>query len=97
MIIVTFMLARDLFGVAPEAALGATDGEALNVNRTVDNLSGILVRILLLVVMGGLGSMIATRGIKLYGASLYSEPEEIEPKKGRRSKSKPAEEPETES
>lgn len=64
-----------MFGTSPDQALGVQTGEALNVNQTVDNLSVILVKILLLVVMGGLGSMIATRGIKLYGASLYAETE----------------------
>lgn len=82
-----------MFGTPPEQALGVQTGEALNVNQTVDNLSVVLVKIALLVVMGGLGSMVATRGIKLYGASLYAETPNGNSENGRSGK-KEAHEPE---
>ena len=80
-----------MFGTSPDQALGVQSGEALNVNQTVDNLSVVLVKIALLVVMGGLGSMVATRGIKLYGASLYAETPSATPMHGKQSKQEVAE------
>lgn len=65
----TFSFAYTLFNTPPETALGLRADQPLDANVTGRLLIGILYRIVLLILMCIAGSMIATRGIKLYGAS----------------------------
>ena len=66
LIVVTFMLARDMFTTDPREALGIKDGEVLDVNAALVAALNILRDVILLVVMAGIGSIVANRGIKLY-------------------------------
>ncbi len=67
-----FKLAYDLFAIPPDIAVASSESEPLKLDVTVKSLITILVRILLLVVMAGIGSMVATRGIKLYSQPNHS-------------------------
>ncbi|MFZ4506459.1 MAG: hypothetical protein ACOYON_02030 [Fimbriimonas sp.] len=64
-----FYLAYQIFTTPPQQALGLEKGKPIDVATTGGNLSGILIRTLLLTSMGLLGSWIALRGIGLYGAA----------------------------
>jgi len=66
LVVVTFMLAREMFTTDPSEALGIQPGEVMDVNRALVAGTFILFRVILLVVMAGLGSIVANRGIKLY-------------------------------
>ncbi len=66
LVVVTFMLAREMFTTDPSVALGIKAGEVMDVNRALVAGTFILFRVILLVVMAGLGSIVANRGIKLY-------------------------------
>ncbi len=68
----TFKLAFDLFAVQPDVALKLNQKKAIDLAATGGSFMGILVRTLLLVVMGLVSSLIATRGIHLYSQSLTS-------------------------
>lgn len=77
LVVATFFLAQGMFSVTPEVALGIKSGETLDVNRVAAAAIVVLVKVLLLIVMAGLGSIVASRGIKLYvssGTSDKSEP-----------------------
>ena len=69
LLLLTFRLAYDLFTVPPQDALGLRGAKELNPAVAGNSLSAILIRILLLFVMGFVGSMVANRGISLYTAS----------------------------
>lgn len=69
LIVVTFLLAQSMFAVEPEAALGIQPGQTLDLNGVLKSGMAILMKIILLVVMAGIGSAVATRGIKLYTGS----------------------------
>jgi hypothetical protein len=69
LLLLTFRLAYDLFTVPPQDALGLRGAKELNAAAAGNSLSTILIRILLLFVMGFVGSMVANRGITLYSAS----------------------------
>lgn len=66
----SFWLAYQLFVVPPSMVLTQGPDKPIDVNQTVNALFNLLVKVLLLLVMAAFGSMIATRGIKLYGAKL---------------------------
>jgi uncharacterized membrane protein len=66
LIVLTFLLAQTMFSVAPEDALGIRAGQTLDLNGVLKSGMTILMKIILLVVMAGIGSAVATRGIKLY-------------------------------
>lgn len=65
----TFRRALALFTVPPADALGLRGAKELNVASAGNSLAEILIKILLLFVMGFVGSMIANRGVSLYTAS----------------------------
>ncbi len=78
LIVATFALAQGMFSVSPEVALDIRKGETLDLNKVVAAGVVIVVRVLLLIVMAGLGSVVASRGIKLYvlsGTAQSSKPE----------------------
>ena len=66
LVVVTFMLAREMFTTDPSEALGIQPGEVMDVNRVLVAGTFILFRVILLVMMAGCGSIVANRGIKLY-------------------------------
>jgi hypothetical protein len=69
LLLITFRLAYNLFQVPPVQAMQLTPGKPIDVSATGNSLVVLLFRILLLVVMGVLGSLIANRGISLYTQS----------------------------
>ena len=62
----TFKIAFELFSVPPDQAVGIAKDKAVDFAQAGQSLMTVFVRILLLLVMAGVGSMIANRGIKLY-------------------------------
>ena len=66
LIVATFVLAQALFSLDPADALNVQKGKPLDLNGVLIAGVGILMKILLLVVMAGIGSAVASRGIKLY-------------------------------
>lgn len=69
LLLLTFRYAYALFSVPPETALKVGQETPVDLARTGDSFIGIVGRILLLLVMAGVGSIIANRGIKLYAES----------------------------
>ncbi len=61
----TFNLAYQMFHVPADHALGLTAGKNLQLNQVGSSVASILIRILLLLVMGFVGSLVANRGILL--------------------------------
>lgn len=61
-----FWLAYGLFQTPPDVAVSSDPDQPLKIDDTVQSVLTILIRVILLVVMAGFGSMIATRGIKFY-------------------------------
>ena len=66
LIVTAFIFAREMFAVSAQDAIGVTEGETINVNATVAAAFGVLLKVLLLIVMAGIGSILANRGIRLY-------------------------------
>ena len=67
-LVLTFFLAYHLFQVPPERALDLQAGKPLDVNDAGRALLGLVYRIVMLLLMCVAGSMIASRGIKLYAS-----------------------------
>ena len=78
MIAFSFYLAFQIFLVPPSIRLEAEAGKPIDIGTSTESLTGVLIKLLLLVTMAGFGSMVANRGIKLY-ASKNSD--KSEPKK----------------
>jgi hypothetical protein len=70
LLLVTFRLAYDMFTVSPDQALHLEKGQTLDVALAGRSFGVLILRVLLLIVMGLMGSMIANRGIKLYAECL---------------------------
>jgi hypothetical protein len=66
LLLVVFKLAYQMFTVPPANALGITNTKKLDLNSAIASLFAVMIRILLLLVMGLVGSWIANRGISLY-------------------------------
>ena len=66
LLLLVFRLAFEMFQIPPSKALGADPGKKLDLNASINSLFGVFIRILLLLVMGLVGSWIANRGISLY-------------------------------
>ena len=60
---------RCMFSTPPDQALGIQRGKPIDFNDAGTSLAGLLIRMLLLLVMGVVGSLIANRGITLYTES----------------------------
>jgi hypothetical protein len=69
LMLLVFGLARDMFNTPPREALGLKPGEAIDLNLVGPTLVNIVIRIVLLIVMGLVGSLIANRGISLFTAA----------------------------
>ena len=67
----TFKLAFEMFDVPQATALGLAKGQEIDAGQTGGAAARILFRIGLLVIMAIVSSMIANRGIGLYGRSLH--------------------------
>ncbi len=70
LLVITFRLAYDMFMVPPEQALHLEKGKVLDVAVAGQSFGVLLLRVLLLIVMGLMGSLVANRGIKLYSDCL---------------------------
>lgn len=66
LLLLTFRLAYEMFSVPPNQALQLENGKVLDVPLAAQSFGVLLLRVLLLIVMGLVGSLIANRGIKLY-------------------------------
>jgi len=71
LLLLTFRLAYDMFQRPPQEAIKFQAGQAIDFGATGNNLTAVLVRVLLLVVMGLVASLIANRGVLLYSRSLF--------------------------
>lgn len=69
LLLLTFKLAYDMFRIPPEQALQLEKDKAIDVAATGNSLASLLLRVLLLIVMGLVGSFTANRGIHLYAES----------------------------
>ncbi len=68
LLLLTFKLAYDMFTTPPVEAL-QIGKNAIEFEKVVPNLIGIVVKILLLIVMGVMGSLVANRGVTLFTGS----------------------------
>lgn len=66
LLLLVFKLAYEMFNTPPGKALSIEAGKKLDLNTGVNSLLSVFIRILLLLVMGLVGSWIANRGISLY-------------------------------
>lgn len=66
LLVLTFSLAYGMFSVPQSQALGIEKDKAVDLAMAGGSFAGLIVRVLLLLVMGAVGSMVANRGIKLY-------------------------------
>ncbi|MCW5936575.1 MAG: hypothetical protein KIT11_04635 [Fimbriimonadaceae bacterium] len=69
----TFYRAFQMFSTPPRIQLGISVNEPMDLNAVASNFLNVVVQVLLLAVMGGIGSLIANRGVKLYAASRGAE------------------------
>lgn len=64
----TFVQAFEIFTKAPQLNLGVEPGKPIDFSVVGLNLARLIVRILVLVVMAGIGSALANRGAKMYAS-----------------------------
>ncbi|HJP84042.1 MAG TPA: hypothetical protein VJ835_11115 [Fimbriimonadaceae bacterium] len=69
LLLFTFKLAYDLFMVPPQDALGIKPKQPIDLGLAGQSFIGVLIKILMLVVMGLMGSLIANRGVALFTGS----------------------------
>lgn len=81
LIVFTFQQAWSLYQTPPAQSLGIRPGMELDLNDTIARLTGILFKILMLLVMGWAGSLVAKWGLRMYGIRFSFKPER-EPKEG---------------
>jgi hypothetical protein len=67
LLLLTFQLAYDMFRISPQKALGVTPSKTLEITAVGMSFASVVIRILLLLVMGLVGSLVANRGILLIG------------------------------
>jgi len=68
LILATFWQAWEIFSKAPQFNMGVEPGKAIDFTVVAVNLSRLIVQILLLVVMAGIGSVLANRGVRMYSS-----------------------------
>jgi hypothetical protein len=68
LLLVTFKLAYDLFTVPPTNILEQSRqaGDAIDIGKSGNNIVALIFRVLLLIVMGLMGSLIANRGVSMF-------------------------------
>jgi hypothetical protein len=69
LLLLTFKLAYDMFSVPPTQVISSNKDNAVDLARSGDNLATIGIRVLLLIVMGLMGSLIANRGVSMFTSS----------------------------
>jgi hypothetical protein len=69
LLLFTFQLAYQMFHVPANQALNVVPGKTLQLTQVGTSFAGVVIRILLLLVMGLVGSLVANRGILLIGHS----------------------------
>lgn len=70
LLLLTFKLAYDMFTVPPSQIITSVGkDQTVDLGKSGDNLANVIVRVLLLIVMGLMGSLIANRGISLFTGS----------------------------
>jgi hypothetical protein len=69
LLLLTFRMAMEMFGMPPERALGLEPGAAIDLGLAGQNFASLVIRVALLLVMAIVGSLVATRGIRLYSDS----------------------------
>lgn len=69
LLVFTFKLAYDMFAVPPQDVLGIKPKQPLDLGVAGSSFAGVIIRVLLLAVMGLMGSLIANRGISLFAGS----------------------------
>lgn len=67
----TFKLAYDMFVVPPDRALGVLPNQPLDLGMAGQSLVSVLIKVLMLAVMGLMGSLIANRGVSLFAGSSH--------------------------
>lgn len=72
MIGLAFWLAYRMFLVPPSQALRLVPGEMIDLGSTATSLIQVVVKVVMLVLMAGFGSLFANRGIKLYESSMLA-------------------------
>jgi nitric oxide reductase large subunit len=65
----TFKLAYDMFMVPPQDALGIKPKQPIDLGMAGQSFVGLIVKVLMLVVMGLMGSLIANRGVSMFAGS----------------------------
>lgn len=81
LLLFTFKLAYDMFVVPPQDALGIKPKQPLDLGQAGSSFVGLIVKVLLLAVMGLMGSLIANRGVTLFTGSGARRPVKQEPVK----------------
>jgi hypothetical protein len=79
LLLFTFKLAYEMFMVAPQDALGIKPKQPLDLGQAGQSFVGLLVKVLLLAVMGLMGSLIANRGVSMFSGSRLGHPEKSRP------------------
>ena len=70
LLLLTFKLAYDMFSVpASHIITTTTNSQNVDFGKSGDNLINVGIRVLLLIVMGLMGSLIANRGVSLFTSS----------------------------
>lgn len=64
-----FQTAAGILAPAPAQAMGLDNGQPADLMKTGQNFIGLLQQVVVLLVMCTVGAIVATRGVKMYGAS----------------------------
>ncbi len=78
----TFKIAYAMFDVPQAQALGLVKGQEIDAAATGGSLLRIVIQLGVLVVMAIVGSMVANKGIGLYGGSLHPVEKRADPARG---------------
>ncbi len=79
MVAFAFSIALTTFSASPETTLNLGTSETINLNRTLAAVLVLIAKILLLLVMSITGSVIASRGIRMYASSIRVHRDDREP------------------
>lgn len=74
LVVWVFSQAFDLFTKAPQLNLGIEPGRPIDFGVVGINFARLLIRILVLVLMAGIGSALANRGARMYAAGRHGPP-----------------------
>lgn len=69
LLVLTFKLAYDLFQTPPADVLAVGKDNTVDLGRSGSNFASVIIRVLLLIVMGLMGSLVANRGVTLFTES----------------------------